>query len=191
VQRDVTAGLRLEYATLSWNAVAVPMLLVAAWGSGSIAAIAFALDSAIEIAASTVVVWELRGEAGEREARALRLVAFAFFAVALYLVVQFVVAMVAGDEPSASVLGIAWTAATVLVMLVLARGKQRVGVALGNRVLQSEAKVTLVDAALAAVVLAGLVLSAALGWWWADPVASLAIVGYALREGWEILRDTA
>jgi divalent metal cation (Fe/Co/Zn/Cd) transporter len=191
MRRDVRSGLRLEYATLSWNVVAVPVLVIAAWGSGSIAAIAFALDSAIEIAASTVVVWELKGEDGERETRALRLIGFAFFAVALYLVAQFTVAMVAGDKPSASVLAIAWTAATVLVMLGLARGKAEVGLALGNRVLQSEAKVTLVDAALAAAVLVGLVLSAAFGWWWSDPVASLVIVGYAVREGREILRHSA
>jgi divalent metal cation (Fe/Co/Zn/Cd) transporter len=84
-------------------------------------------------------------------------------------------------------LGIIWTAATVLVMLALAAGKGRTGKALENPVLQTEGRVTLIDAYLAAAVLLGLVLNAAAGWWWADPLAGLVIVYYGLREGRQAL----
>jgi divalent metal cation (Fe/Co/Zn/Cd) transporter len=184
----IRRGLRLEYATLGWNAIGVPLLAVVAWQSGSAAAAGFGLDSAIEIGASLVVVWELTGVHRAREARALRLIGGAFLVLAAYVAAQAAISLIAGLHPSPSALAIAWTAATVLVMLALARGKAVTGRALGNPVLQAEGRVTLVDAALAASVLVGLSLNAALGWWWADPVAGLVIVVYALREGLAALR---
>ena len=181
-------GLRLEYATLGWNVVGVPVLTVAAVRSGSAAAAGFGLDSAIEIGASLVVVWELAGAPKEREAHALRLIGLAFLAVAVYVAAQAAVTFAGTDHPSHSVLGIGWTAATCVVMLALARGKATTGRALGNSVLQAEGRVTFVDACLAAAVLGGLTLNAALGWWWADPLAGLVIVGYALGEARVALR---
>jgi divalent metal cation (Fe/Co/Zn/Cd) transporter len=83
--------------------------------------------------------------------------------------------------------GIAWLAVAVIVMLALAAGKARTGRALGSAVLETKARVTLIDGYLAAAVLAGLVLNAAAGWWWADPLAGLVIVVYGLREGWSAL----
>ncbi len=81
-------------------------------------------------------------------------------------------------------MGIAWTAVTCAVMLALASGKAATGKGLGNPVLKAEGKVTLVDAYLAGAVLVGLLLRAALGWWWADPISSVVIVFYGLRRGW-------
>ena len=92
----------------------------------------------------------------------------------------------AGYRPGHSLLGIAWTAVTTAVMFTLAAGKRRTGRALGNPVLMTEGRVTLVDGVLAVAVLAGLVLNAAAGWWWADPLAAIVIVFYALREAREI-----
>ena len=181
-------GLRLEYATLGWNVVGVPVLVVAAIRAGSPAAAGFALDSAIEIGASLVVVWELTGAPKEREALGLRLIGFAFLAVAVYVSLQAVVTLGSGDHPGHSVLGIVWTAATCAAMVTLARAKRITGRALDNPVLQAESRVTLVDACLAAAVLIGLTLNAVLGWWWADPVAGLVIVGYALHEARAALR---
>ena len=90
--------------------------------------------------------------------------------------------MIGEHHPGHSTLGIAWTSATCIVMLALARGKATTGRALANPVLQAEGRVTLVDACLAAAVLLGLTLNALLGWWWADPMAGLVIVAYAIRE---------
>jgi hypothetical protein len=174
-------GLRLEYATLGWNVVGVPLLAIAALRSGSAAAAGFGLDSAIEIGASLIVVRELRGQS-RHERVALRLIGYAFVAVAVYVTFQAAYTLLGGHHPEHSPLGIVWTALTVVVMLALARGKAVTGRDLENPVLLAEGRVTLVDACLAAAVLLGLALNAAAGWWWADPFAGLVIVVYAGRE---------
>jgi divalent metal cation (Fe/Co/Zn/Cd) transporter len=181
-------GLRLEYATLAWNAVGIAVLGVAAVAARSVALAGFGLDSLIEIGASTVVVWELRGADVERERRAMRMVGIAFLALAAYLVIQAAVVLAVHHHAAHSPLGIAWAAASAFVMFGLAVGKARTGRALGNPVLLSESRVTLVDGLLATSVLAGLALNAALGWWWADPLAGLVIVVYGIREGLGALR---
>ena len=145
-----------------------------------------ALDSLVEICASTVVIWELSGTGEER--RGLRLIGYAFAALAAYLLVQSTVLLATGYHPRHSVIGIGWTSVTVVAMFALACGKARTGGTLGNRVLQTEGRVMLIDGILAAGVLLGLVLNAALGWWWADPAAGYVLVFYAAREGRESLR---
>jgi divalent metal cation (Fe/Co/Zn/Cd) transporter len=181
-QHLLRRGIRLEYATLGWNVVASVVVILAALVSGSVALGGFGLDSLIEIFASVVVVWHLKRVAAPRERLALRLIGFAFVGLAIYLSVQSTYAIVTHAEPATSPIGIAWLAATFLAMLTLSRLKARTGAALDNEVLSSEARVTLVDAILAGSVLSGLVLHAVLGWWWADPLAAVVIVVYALKE---------
>ena len=181
-------GLTLEYLTLGWNVVGTAVVIAAALAAGSVALAGFGLDSLIEIGASTVVIWQLHDPDHAREGRALKLIGGAFIALAIYIVAQNAYTLIAANHPQSSTLGIIWTAATSLVMLGLATAKTRTGKALGNHVLQTEGRVTLIDAYLASAVLLGLVLNAALGWWWADPLASLVIVYYGLREGREALR---
>lgn len=151
----------------------------------------FGLDSLIEIGASVVVVWELSGTGEERQRRGLRLIGYAFGALAVYLLIQSTVVLAAGYRPGHSLPGIAWTALTAAVMFALAAGKARTGRALGNPVLRTEGRVTLIDAILATAVLAGLVLNAAAGWWWADPAAGYVLVYYAAREVREIFFPAA
>jgi len=183
-------GLRLEYATLGWNVVEIGFLVYAAVIARSVALAGFTLDSGIEIFASLVVVWQLRGDVDPaRERRAERLIGMAFFALAIYLIGQTVVTLALDVHPDSSPLGIAWLAATCVVMFTLAAGKARTGRELGNRVLQTEAKVTIVDGTLAAAVLVGLVLNTALGWWWADIAAGFVVIGYGLREGSRAIRE--
>jgi divalent metal cation (Fe/Co/Zn/Cd) transporter len=122
----------------------------------------------------------------DRQRRALRLIGGAFLALAAYLTVQSVLVLMTGYRPGPSVPGITWTALTAAAIVALAPGKSRTGKALGNPVLVTEGRVTLVDGILAVAVLAGLVLNAAAGWWQADPLAALVIVFYALREAREI-----
>src|SRR6478735_10990213 len=135
-------GLRLEYATLGWNVIGVPILVIAAIRSGSAAAAGFGLDSAIEIGASLVVVWELTGTYENRERIGLRLIGCAFLALAVYITAQAAYSLIGGHHPGHSTLGIVWTATTCIVMLVLARGKAITGKALGNSVLLAEGRVT-------------------------------------------------
>jgi divalent metal cation (Fe/Co/Zn/Cd) transporter len=180
-------GLRLEYATLGWNLVGTAVLIAAAVDADSVALAGFGLDSAIEVFASGVVVWQLKGVPEEREQLALRLIGVAFLLVAAYVLFQSARVLIVGAEPESSAVGITWVGLTVAVMLALAFAKRGVGRRLGNPVLTTEAKVTLIDAGLAAAVLLGLLANAVLGWSWADPAAALVIVYYAIREGVHVL----
>lgn len=173
----------LEGITLGWNVVGVIVLAVAAISARSVALGGFGLDSLIEIAASTVVIWELSGTGKARQRRGLRIIGIAFIVLACYLAVQSTFVLAAGFHPYHSPLGMAWTAATALVMFVLAAGKERTGRGLENPVLRTEGRVTFVDGLLATAVLGGLALNAEAGWWWADPVAGYVILVYGLKEG--------
>ncbi len=184
------SGAILEWSTLGWNVIGVAVLAVTAYRARSVALAGFGIDSLVEIGASTVVLWELRGIAGERRARGLQLIGTAFLLLAAYLGVQSLVVLARGFHPHHSPAGMVWTALTAGVMLVLAWRKAVVGHALANPVLITEGRVTMVDAILAATVLVGLALNLGLGWWWADPAAGLVIVGYALKEGAEALRHS-
>jgi divalent metal cation (Fe/Co/Zn/Cd) transporter len=181
-------GLRLEYATLGWNVVGSVVVLAAAVVARSIALAGFGLDSLIEIVASVVVVWQLKGADKRRERTALRIIGVAFLLLAFYIAVQSLVVLVTGFRPHHSQVGIGWLAATAVVMFALAYAKRITGRALGSRVLETESRVTTIDGYLAVAVLVGLVLNAAVGWWWADPLAGLVIVFYGFREGWASLR---
>lgn len=176
-------GIRLEAATLGWNVVGVVVVFVAAFAAGSVALAGFGIDTAIEILASTVVIWHLRDTADERrERRALSVIGWAFVGLAIYVTAQAAYTLILGDRPHHSPLGIGWTAATFVAMLALAVAKGKTGRALGNVTLETESRVTMVDAYLAGAVLLGLLLNAIGGWWWADPLAGLVVVYYAVRE---------
>ncbi len=175
-------GFALEYVTLGWNVAGIVILAVTAVTARSVALAGFGVDSLIEIGASVVVLWELSGTGAHRQRRALRLIGAAFAALAGYLLVQSTWVLIAGYHPHHSPAGIGWTAVTAVVMFALSGGKARTGASLGNPVLRTEGRVTLIDGILAVAVLIGLSLNAALGWWWADPLAGYVLVGYAVRE---------
>jgi len=177
-------GLMLEYLTLGWNIVGAIVVILSGLQANSVALVGFALDSLIEIGASTVVIWQLTGGSKHREQSGLRLIGTAFFVLATYILTHSLETLLAQVRPIQSAVGIAWLAATFIVMLLLARGKAVTGKKLSNPVLEAEARVTVVDAYLASAVLVGLLLNAFFGWWWADPVAGLVIVFYGFKEGW-------
>ena len=168
--------------------VGVVVLAVAAIEARSVALAGFGVDSLIEIGASIVVLWELSGDGEERQRRALQMIGAAFVALALYLAIQSSLVLAVGYRPRHSPLGIAWTAVTAVAMFSLAAGKARTGRALGNPVLITEGRVTMIDGVLAVAVLVGLVLNSALGWWWADPAAAYVLVYYGVSEALEIFR---
>jgi divalent metal cation (Fe/Co/Zn/Cd) transporter len=187
--RLLRRGFQLEYTTLAWNVVGVAVLSIAvAMQDGrSVAMFGFGLDSLVEIGASTVVIWELSDTSRARQQRALRLIGTAFAVLAVYLLLQSTAALVTTHRADNSALGITWTGLTALVMFLLAAGKARTGAALDNPVLRAEGRVTLIDGLLALAVLIGLTLDAALGWWWADPIAAYVLVYYAAREARQLL----
>jgi divalent metal cation (Fe/Co/Zn/Cd) transporter len=183
-------GLMLEYLTLGWNVVGVVIVVVAAYSARSVALAGFGLDSLIEIFASVVVVWQLTGVNLKRERVALRLIGMAFILLVIYIVAQLLYTFFTGTHPATSVGGIVWIAATFIAMLLLAFGKRVTGRQLQNEVLLTEGRVTLVDAYLAGAVLLGLLLNALFGWWWADPLASLIIIYYGIREALHALQES-
>lgn len=188
--RLLNRGLYLEYATLGWNVVEIGFFVYAAYIARSVALAGFAIDSFIEIFASVVVVWQLKGTANEaQERRAVRMIGGAFFLLAIYIAGQAIVTVAADIRPAESLLGIAWLAVTALVMFALAIAKGRTGRAIGNPVLLTESKVTFIDGALACAILLGLLLNVLMGWWWADIAAGFVLVAYGLYEGWHSFHE--
>ncbi len=181
----------LQFATIAWNSVEVFVTIGLGIAANSLALVAFGLDSLIEVFASLVVVWHL-GAFGSvpseaRTARALRLVALAFGALAVSLLVGSARGLITGTEADSSIVGIAYLGATAVVMFTLARWKRRVGVALDVAPLVSEASVTFLDGLLAVGILGALALNTAFEWWWADPIAAAVVGVLALHEavtGW-------
>jgi divalent metal cation (Fe/Co/Zn/Cd) transporter len=184
-------GRRLEYATTAWNCLEAVIAVTTGVAAHSLALVAFGLDSCVEVFASIVVLWHLGGASEKtdpaRARRAVRLIAGAFAALGVYLLVQAVRGVVTRSNPESSPLGTGFMAATVVVMFVLAWGKRRTGRALHNRPLIANASMTFIDGCLATGVLVALLLDRFAGWWWADPLAA-AIVGLVAlneaRENW-------
>jgi divalent metal cation (Fe/Co/Zn/Cd) transporter len=188
----VRMALRVEYFTVAWMIVEAGVAIASGVIARSIALVAFGLDSVIELFAAAVVIWQLRGIAEEQEARetlALRLIAATFFALAAYVTAEAVYDLVVKAKPETSVAGIVLAAAAVIVMPVLFVIKKRLARRLDNAALGAEASESLFCGLLAAIVLLALGLNAALGWWWADPVAALVVAVFAVREGFEALED--
>ena len=187
-------GLRLEYATIAWNAVEMVIAIGLGIAAQSLALVAFGLDTMVELFASGVVVWHLRhpGRDSDRvTAKALRLVAGAFFVLAAVVTIGAVSALATSSAPDESPLGIAYLAVTAAVMLSLGALKRTTGRRLGSEPLAAEARMSIIDAALAVGVLLGLAANTLFGWWWADPIAALLVAVAALREGRENLEEAS
>ena len=184
-------GLRLEYASIAWMTAEAAIAITAGIAARSIALTGFGLDSVIELASATVVIWQLRGEAHgqDRDTRAVRLIGVTFFALAAYLTAESIADLVTGAQPSQSLAGLAIAAAALLVMPALAIAKRRTGRALGSRTLIADAAETAFCAYTSAAALAGVGLSAWAGWWQADPIAGLIIAALAVREGLETWQE--
>ncbi len=187
-------GIRLEWATNAWNAMEVVVTVSLGVQAGSLALVAFGLDSVIEIFASTVVIANLRDDRHDphdrRIHRSLRLIAVAFWALAAFLVVASIRGLVVGDRPDESPIAIAYLALTALVMFGLARLKQVTARRLGSETPGAEAAMTFLDGCLSAGILLALVLNAWRGWWWADAGAALLVAGVAVSEGAEHWRES-
>ena len=194
-QRVVTErlGRRLQWATIAWNSLEVFVTVGLGFAAGSLALIAFGLDSLVEVFASFVVIWNMnpgeQGHQASRDTRALRLVGVAFAVLAAYLVVAGTRQLRAHEEPESSPIGIAYLLVTALVMFGLARWKRRVGAALDSDPFRAEASMTFLDGCLATSILTALALNLLFGWWWADPAAALLIGAVAAREARDSWRD--
>jgi divalent metal cation (Fe/Co/Zn/Cd) transporter len=183
----------LALFTIVWNLAEGAVAMTAAALAGSRALAGFGVDSFVESASATVLIWRLRVEqrsperAEHVEQRALRIIGVTFIALAALVGFESVRSLLAGEQPDVSRVGIALTIVSLIVMPVLASEKRRVGRDLGARSVEADSQQTQACVYLSAVVLAGLAANAAFGWWWADPVAALGVVAFLVREGREAL----
>jgi divalent metal cation (Fe/Co/Zn/Cd) transporter len=189
----VRRGLRLNYLTISYNALEAIVALAAGFMAGSVALVGFGVDSVIEVTASIAAQWRLRADLDpvrrERvEHLAVRIIGGTFLALAVYVTYDGINTLVRRDQPDGSVVGVILLAMSVIVMPLLARAKRRVAGGLGSSALTADATQTSLCAYLSVIALVGVALNTLLGWWWADPVAALGMVPIIVREGIEGLR---
>ncbi len=184
-------AIRLEQFSIAWMVAEAGVAVTAGMIAGSLALTSFGFDSVIELVSASLVLRRLRAEhTGGRtdeqaERRVLRIIAVTFFVLAAYVLIASVIDLAAGAHPERSPAGIALTVSSLLVMPLLDWRKRRVGALLHNQLVLADAAETILCATLAATTLLGLVLFATSGWWWADPVAALAVAYFAIREGRE------
>lgn len=167
---------------LGWHVVEAAVAVAAGVVAGSVALIGFGADSVLEVVAGIVLLWRLASRSAGAERRAQQLIAGSFVLIAAWVGVEAVRALASGERPDVSVVGMVLAAVALVTMPLLARAKLRVASAMHSSSTASEARQTVICAWLSAALLAGLVLNAAVGWWWADPVAALVIAGACLRE---------
>lgn len=172
--------------TISYNLIEAIVAISAGTSASSVALIGFGLDSTIEVLSAAAVAWQFTRRDPERwEQGTLRFIALAFFALAAYVATTSILALAEVTQAEHSTIGIALTALSLLVMPILSLAERRAGEQLGSATAVADSKQTLICAYLSASVLIGLVLNSLLGWSWADPIAGLVIVGFAIHEGIE------
>ena len=174
----------LAAASVAYNVVEAVIAITAGIVAGSVALVGFGLDSVVEVSSGLIILWQFRHAMPEtRERLALRLMAVSFFALATYVAVESTRALVLGTDPDPSPVGIGLAAASLVVMPVLSWAQRRTGRSLGSDAVVADSTQTLLCTYLSAVLLAGLLLNATLGWSWADPIAGLVIAAIAVKEG--------
>lgn len=172
--------------TIAYNILEAAISLAAGSAAGSGALIGFGLDSTIEVASAVAVAWQFsRRDPQKYEAVTLKIIAVAFFALALWVGAHSVHALVTRQAPESSVVGIVITAVSVVVMPTVSYLERQAGTALGSASAVADSRQTLMCAYLSIAVLVGLVLHSLFGWWWADPVAAMILAVVAVREGKE------
>lgn len=183
-------GLRLAWFIVGWDVVEGLVAVTAGLAAGSIALVGFGIDSSIEVFASAVVIWQLRGGAHARMHRALRLIAISFFVLSAYVAVESVRDLLTADKAGESIVGIVLNVIALAVMVPVAIAQRRTGRALGNQALVAQSAETWLSNYLSVSVLLGLCLNAAFGLWWADPAVALLIAAIAMHEGREAWRES-
>jgi divalent metal cation (Fe/Co/Zn/Cd) transporter len=186
-------GIRLEYLTIGWNSVECLVAVIAGLLAGSVALVGFGFDSAIESISGGILLWRLHAERQGRHAetverRALKLVGVSFLVLAAYVSFDSGKTLWTHEHPEQSPVGIGLAIVSLIIMPLLARAKRRTAGHLNSAALAADSRQTSLCAYLSAILLGGLVLNALLGWWWADPLAALAMVPIIANEGREALQ---
>jgi divalent metal cation (Fe/Co/Zn/Cd) transporter len=174
----------LVAATITYNVIEAVVAISAGAVASSTALVGFGLDSVIEVTSAAAVAWQFAARDPERrEQVTLRIIATSFFALAAYIAVESVRAFTGSTRADHSPVGIGLAALSLLVMPILSYAQRRAGREFGSATAVADSKQTLLCTYLSAVLLAGLIANATLGWWWADPLAALVVAGVAVKEG--------
>jgi len=188
----IRRGRKLEYFTIFWNSLEALIALVSGIIAGSVALVGFGLDSLVEVTSGGALLWRLHQDDESRRERvertALRIVGVCFVLLAGYVAYDSVSTLLARRAPERSVPGMVLATASLVVMPLLARAKRTVAAGIGSAAMSADAKQTEFCIYLSAILLGGLLLNAALGWWWADPMAGLLMVPFIGKEGVEALQ---
>jgi divalent metal cation (Fe/Co/Zn/Cd) transporter len=192
-RRLLRRALGLEYLTVGWNIMEGLVSLIAALGANSVALLGFGIDSFVETASGLILLWRLHAEGALRDPaaierldrRARRLVGGSLFVLAGYVGFEATLALYQNERPSQTVIGVIITSLSLIVMWFLARAKRGVARAIESRAMEADSFQTSACWWLSLITLSGLGLNMWLGWWWADPLAALVLVGFIAYEGWQ------
>lgn len=194
---QVRLGVWIELATIFWMTIEAGIAIVTGYATHSVSLQGFGIDSIIELIAGGVLLWRLlveqRGGAVEvierAERRASWITALSLFALAVYIVGDSAFALLTQSRPQASWWGIGLAIAAAIIMPLLWQAKLRIAKRIGSAALKADAACSVTCAYMSFTLLAGLLLNRFLGWWWADPLAALALVYFIVREGREALHE--
>ncbi|WP_207711488.1 cation transporter [Sulfobacillus harzensis] len=190
-------GVHIELWSIAWMIVEAGVAIAAGMAAHSLALVAFGADSVIELIAGAVLLWRLmmesQGANGVRiqraEQRASWVVGSALLLLAAYIIVASAVKLATHTGAQASDWGIVLAVASGIIMPYLSRAKKRIGWEIGSNALRADGSCSIVCAYMAWTVLLGVVATALFGWWWADSIASLALVYFVVKEGWEAIQE--
>lgn len=191
-QLAIRQGKRLEKLTIVWNSLEGLIAIGAGLLAGSISLVGFGFDSVIEVSSALVLVWRLhhtkgvKEEVAERKAR--KFVGVCFFALAAYVLFDSMKSLATKERPEESTVGIVLAIVSVIVMPVVARQKRGVAATLNSGAMRADSQQTQLCAYLSAILLVGLAANAAVGWWWADPLAALVMLPIIVNEGVEAFK---
>ena len=192
-QNQVQRGRELEYFTIVYNCLEGLISIIAGLIAGSVSLIGFGIDSAIEVTSGAALLWRLSHEFNQErresaELTTLRIVGLCFIALAIYILYDSVSILIRHDAPERSIPGIVLAAVSVVVMPLLARSKRQVAANISSAAMQADSRQTDFCTYLSAILLCGLLFNALFKWWWADPIAALAMVPIILNEGVKALK---
>jgi divalent metal cation (Fe/Co/Zn/Cd) transporter len=195
-EKLVARGRKLEYFTIAYNSLEGLIAVIAGLAAGSIALVGFGVDSLIEVTSAATLIWRLHADVDEvRRERveqiALRVVGVCFLLLAAYVSFDSIKSLIKREAPHESTTGIVLAICSLVVMPLLVRAKRKVARKLKSGALMADSRQTELCTYLSAILLAGLLLNALLGWWWADPIAALVMVPIIVNEGIGGLRGEA
>ena len=195
--KELRLGVAIEILTLGWMVIEASIAISTGFATHSVSLQGFGIDSIIELITGSILLWRLRVEqrggtltAIERaERRAAWVVAYSLFLLALYIVIDSAFSLITHNRAVPSWWGIGLAIAAAIIMPLLWQGKLRVAKRIGSAALRADAMCSVTCAYMSITLLVGLLLNTFLGWWWADPLAALALVYFIVREGREALHE--